>query len=63
MKEALWSGPLIIHPNTDKYRMEKATLTYQGLLDIPLDKNLTKIKYLADKDLYVPVIKLTHGQA
>ena len=31
-------------------------------MDIPLDKNLTKIKYLVDKDLYVPVIKLTHGQ-
>lgn len=61
IKEVLWSGPLIIYPNTDKYRMENVILTYQGLLDIPLDRNLTKIKYLIDKDLYVPVVKLTHG--
>jgi hypothetical protein len=40
MKETLWSGAVIVNPNTEKYRMAKATLTYQSLLAIPIGRDI-----------------------
>jgi hypothetical protein len=30
-------------------------------LSIPIGKEILKVKYLIDKELYVPIIKITHG--
>jgi hypothetical protein len=62
MKEVVWSGAVIIHPNTDKYRMVMGVLTYQSFCSIPISKEVSKLKYLIDKDLYAPIVKLTHAK-
>lgn len=61
MNEIVWSGPLLINPNTDKYRMVRGTLTFLQFCGIGI-KEVVKVKYLIDKDLYVPIIKITHAK-
>lgn len=62
MDEVLWAGPVILDPNTATYRMMRGSLTYNSLCGIPVAGEIVKAKYLLDRDLYVPVVKLTRAR-
>lgn len=60
-EEVLWTGFVVANPNTTSYKTRKAELNYRHFGGIGIGNDLKKVKYYIDKDLCLPMIKLTHA--
>lgn len=60
MDQSIWSGNVLSQPNSSVYKMQKETLTFRKFCGIALAHDMTKIKYSIDKEMHLPIIKITH---